>query len=78
MTQEQINKREWSDPMNWSRTGILGLYSSRKDSRLWVPRRVPSHGMTLNFGHAKAAWWWLGLIVLPLWVAISVGDWVAR
>lgn len=77
MTQEQINRREWSDPMNGSRTGVLGLYSSRKESRLWVPRRGTSQGRTFNFGNPKAACWTLGLVVIPVWVAISIGGWVA-
>jgi hypothetical protein len=37
MHQTEINKTEWSNPENWS----VGLYFSKKDSRTWVPKRIP-------------------------------------
>jgi uncharacterized membrane protein len=50
-TQDTINQREWENPMNWRG----GVYSSRADTRLWVPKG-PGHGagQTLNFAQPGA------------------------
>ena len=53
-TQQAINQAEWSDPANWSGPKLFGLYSSRADTRAWVPKRTPGLGWTLNLGHGKA------------------------
>jgi uncharacterized membrane protein len=39
------------DPENW-KWGLF--YFNRKDSRLMVPKRVASMGITLNFAHPLA------------------------
>jgi uncharacterized membrane protein len=62
--QQKINRREWQDPRNWS-DNILGIYFSRKDSRVWVPKRVPILGWTLNLAHRNAMWWIVGLAMIP-------------
>src|SRR6266850_567453 len=51
-TQDDINQLEWERPENWS--GRLCVYRSARDTRIWVPKRNPSLGRTLNFA---AAWW---------------------
>lgn len=62
--QEPMNEQEWKRPENW--TGWLGTYRSARDTRLWVPKRNPARGWTLNFAH-RAAWWSLvGLFTVPL------------
>ena len=52
-TQDQINDREWNRIENWS--GPFGSYSSKADTRLWVPKRpMTGTGSTLNFGQTGA------------------------
>ena len=43
--QDVINEQEWSRAENWSRWG----YRSTRDTRLWVPKKNPRLGWTLNF-----------------------------
>jgi len=62
MDQQQINRQEWENPLNWSGPVWVGVYRSRRDSRTWVPKRLPAMGWTLNFGR-RAAWAWLGAVV---------------
>jgi GrpB-like predicted nucleotidyltransferase (UPF0157 family) len=64
MTQEEINRVEWENPENWS-DPVIGLYFSKRDSRVWVPKRGLGLGWTLNLGRREAAWWLIGLIVGP-------------
>lgn len=66
--QDLLNQQEWERAENWS--GWLGLYRSGHDTRLWVPKRNPARGRTLNFAH-RAAWWsLLGLFTVPLGVLV--------
>lgn len=63
MDQKKINDAEWANPENWS----VGLYFSKKDSRTWVPKSIPSMGWTLNLGTRAGACWLLGFLIgLPL------------
>lgn len=43
----------WRDPRHW-RGGWLHIYANRNDPRLWVPKRRPGLGWTLNVLHPKA------------------------
>jgi uncharacterized membrane protein len=61
MTQDDINQNEWNDPKNWSTL----TYSSRIDSRIFVPKRR-GFGLTMNFGHKSGKIVFPVLIVLPL------------
>lgn len=68
--QEDINEREWRLLYNWS--GPFGSYSSKSDTRLWVPRRPGTGtGYTLNLGQpgAKAA---LGAIFVGPVLVVAV------
>lgn len=52
-TQDEINDREWRRMYNWS--GPFGSYSSKDDTRLWVPKRPGTGtGFTLNFAQPGA------------------------
>lgn len=62
--QSEVNQREWDDPLNWGGGRIVAVYFSQRDSRLWVPKRVPAFGWTLNLAHPWGA---------RLLVAILVG-----
>jgi uncharacterized membrane protein len=64
MTQDEINRAEWENPQNWS-DSIIGLYFSKRDSRVWVPKRGIGLGWTLNLAHRQGAWLLLGLMLLP-------------
>jgi uncharacterized membrane protein len=64
MTQDEINRVEWENPANWS-DNIVGVYFSKRDNRVWVPKRRPGVGWTLNLGHRWGAWWLVGLLVIP-------------
>jgi uncharacterized membrane protein len=59
------NQAEWSNEANWSHPKF-GIYFSKRDSRLWVPKKF-GWGWTLNMGHPQAAWWLVGLLALP-WI----------
>jgi uncharacterized membrane protein len=68
MTQDEINRAEWENPANWSDT-LVGVYFSKRDTRVWVPKRRPSWGWTVNLGRPAGAWWLVGFLALPPLVA---------
>ena len=72
MTQDQINRTEWDNLENWSHP-TFGIYFSKRDSRVWVPKRVPSFGWTINLGHPAGMWWLVGLITVPALIAGLIG-----
>jgi uncharacterized membrane protein len=47
MDQSQIDEAEWQDRRNWH-GGWLGIYRSQRDTRVWVPKRNPKMGWTIN------------------------------
>jgi uncharacterized membrane protein len=63
MTQEDIKQTEWSNAQNWSGSKLFGIYSSKTDKRLWVPKRIPSWGWTINaailqaWRRSRESWW---------------------
>ena len=63
-SQDEINDAEWADAKNWG--GWFDSYSSKADNRIWVPKRDPRMGQTLNFAHAAAWGALLGLSIVPL------------
>ncbi|GHA00292.1 hypothetical protein GCM10008090_06260 [Arenicella chitinivorans] len=71
MAESEINQQEWQDERNW--VTWFGIYSSRRDSRLWVPKRMPALGWTINFGHPRGPLlFWCILGVLALLVLLAV------
>lgn len=69
MQQEEINQREWHNPDNWS----AGLYFSKRDSRIIVPKSNPAMGFTLNLGTRAGAVWMIALMVgIPLLIVAIV------
>ena len=68
MTQNEIDAAEWENEANWSHP-VFGVYFSKRDSRTWVPKRVPSWGRTINMGHPSSVWWVAGLMMMPALVA---------
>jgi uncharacterized membrane protein len=67
MDQNEINDAEWRNPENWSGPKWASFYFSKRDNRTWVPKAIPSLGLTLNIGnHAGAKWFFGFLVVLPV------------
>jgi uncharacterized membrane protein len=67
MTQEEHDEhRRARSP--W-RGGWLGLYVNPEDPRLWVPKKRPGFGWTLNLGHRHAG---LAVALLAAFVAAAV------
>lgn len=71
MDQQEINRQEWENPENWS-GGLFGLYFSKRDTRIWVPKSVPALGWTVNVGHPAGARWLMLLLLLPTFVMLGV------
>lgn len=70
MDQSSINQAEWQNPDNWSG----GFYFSKRDSRTWVPKKIPAMGWTINIGTPAGAAWMFGLLVgLPIFIVILMG-----
>lgn len=60
----------WRDPKNWKWAGI---YYNPQDDRIFVPKRIPWMGATINFGHKL---WLLAfspiLIILVLVMVVAL------
>ena len=68
MTQEEINRKEWENPDNWSGPGF---YFSKKDSRTWVPKSIPWMGWTINIGQPAGAYFLLATIIgIPILIIV--------
>lgn len=65
---ETRNQSEWENPRNWS-GGVFGIYKSERDTRLWVPKRNPKLGWTVNFAKPSAVVWLSPLIGVPIALA---------
>ncbi len=74
MVQEEVNESEWNNPDNWSG----GLYFSKKDTRIWVPKQIRSLGWTINIGQKKGASCmmrlFLGIIVMAVLITIVIAN----
>ena len=66
--QNEINLQEWKNPDNWST-----IYFSKKDSRAAVPKKNPSQGITINFGHKKGARWIYYIMLIFLLIGGLIG-----
>jgi uncharacterized membrane protein len=76
MSQAEINDAEWSNPNNWY-GGWLGLYVSPCDTRVWVPKRIPALGWTINMGHRRGRLWAAAILIVPV-VILAVAAGIAR
>ena len=68
MEREQRDRMEWEDARNW-RGGWLGIYHSERDSRLWVPKRRPGFGWTVNTARPAGMALLLGVPLLAAAIA---------
>ncbi len=72
MTQDDIYREEWANPANWG-NGPWGLYFSKRDSRLGVPKRAEGTGWTNNFGHRHASLCLMGMVLFLTLLMSLVG-----
>ena len=70
MDQEVLNRKEWNNPGNWH-MGVLAVYGSKLDSRLFVPKGSPAFGWTFNFGHRYIVLV-LALLIMSPFVAFAI------
>jgi uncharacterized membrane protein len=55
---------EWKNPANWRWLGHH--YVAPRDPRIWVRKRNPERGWTLNFAH-RPSWYWLtAILAIPI------------
>jgi hypothetical protein len=74
MTQDETNRGEWENPDNWGGPDWMAIYFSKRDTRTWVPKKLPWMGWTLNLGRDAGVRWLIGILVgLPtLMVGIAL------
>lgn len=68
--QDEINESEWRNPANW-RTSLL--YFGRRDDRVWVPKRFPGSGDTLNLARPLGLAIVLAIVVLIVAFVVTAG-----
>ncbi|WP_294445050.1 DUF5808 domain-containing protein [uncultured Sphingomonas sp.] len=61
----------WSNPAHWAE-GTFGCYFAKEDPRLWVPRRKPGRGRTLNMAHPQAGKQILGSMLFCAFFPVAV------
>lgn len=73
MDQHVTNEQEWNNPANWAGPVLCRCYSSKIDSRLWVPKSNPNLGWTVNFGHKYGLLTFIGLLAcVPIVLIMAV------
>ena len=72
MNQSEINEAEWKNPANWTGgSKWLCVYFSQKDSRTWVPKRIPWMGSTLNLGKRSGVAWFIAFLLgIPVIIVV--------
>lgn len=71
MDQASINEQEWANPENWSDDAVC-LYFSKRDSRVWVPKRERELGWTFNLAHGRGALAFVSVMLAPAAVMLIV------
>ncbi len=70
MTRQEICHAEWQNSDNWSGSGPLAVYFSKKDRRTWVRKRASRLGWTPNLAHPAGVLWMFVLTVgVPMTIA---------
>ena len=63
-SQDDVNQAEWENPENWTAgSNLFCVYFSRKDTRIWVPKKIPAMGSTLNLGQRGGVIWLTAFLV---------------
>jgi uncharacterized membrane protein len=68
----RLAEREWHNAKNWRFLNLI--YVAPQDPRVWVRKRQPEFGWTLNFAHT-ASWLGAAAIVGLLAAALIVFIW---
>jgi len=69
LDQDELNQCEWENPDNWGDSSWMDVYFSKNDSRVWVPKRKPILGKTLNLAQSASAFWILSIICILFFAA---------
>lgn len=72
MNIKTLNQNEWHNADNWSRMGLFGIYFSKADTRILVPKATPAFGWTLNFGHRHSVLWLSLFVTIPALAVVAV------
>lgn len=72
MNQQAINDQEWQNPERWKNL----FYSSSKDSRLWVPKKNPTMGWTVNLGHKYGKIVLISSMAVPIILMFGIIVWL--
>lgn len=67
----ELNEKEWNNPRNWT----AGIYFSKCDSRVWVPKQIPAMGWTVNLGHRRGVAWMLGVFFAIIGILAGALIW---
>lgn len=76
LSQAEINRLEWENPMNWGGPKGLAVYFSKRDTRIWVPQRKPSIGWTVNLAHTGGVLWFVGICVAVIFLLTLLTGWM--
>lgn len=77
MNEKERNQKEWENPDNWKGPFRRSFYASERDTRVWVPKRRPGLGWTLNMAHTGGRLWmaaFIGLAVVGFTLALALGS----
>ena len=79
MNQDEINQADWENPDNWTKgSKLMCVHFSHKDSRTWVPKRIPWMGVTMNLGKVAGVAWLTGFLVsipaLIIFIILVIGK----
>lgn len=66
-TEKEIFDSARKDPRSWK--GYF-FYMNGNDSRIFVPKRIPSMGWTLNFANPYSYLILLSIIIIPILISI--------
>ncbi|MGB1580585.1 MAG: DUF5808 domain-containing protein [Nevskiales bacterium] len=69
--QSSINQEEWHDPDNWGGPAALEVYFSKRDSRIWVRKRIRWMGWTVNLAHTGGVLWLFGIILASIGLVVA-------
>ena len=72
MEQREINRAEWESSENWGGPAWVSVYFSKKDTRTWVPKRIPWMGFTLNLAHTAGVFWLVFFMIFVTVVPLSI------